>query len=79
MQLRNLVKPIDQMSDDELREHVRGIRHRRETVRPAAKRIVEKAVKKVTQARVKKTAGLLDGMSEEDKAKLIALLGGSEA
>lgn len=76
MQLKNLVTTIEQMSDEQLHEHVRAMRHRREVVRPAAKRIVEKAVKKTRTARDKKLDASVAALSDEDRAKLIALLGG---
>jgi hypothetical protein len=62
------------MSDEELLVHVRGMRHRREVIRPARAKIIEKAEKKVSKAKTKKMGGLLDAMSEEDRLKLIALL-----
>lgn len=76
MQMKDLVKPIDAMSDAELLEHVRAMRHRREVIRPAARRIVEKAVKKESTARTKKVDKAIAGMSEEERLKLIQLLGG---
>lgn len=76
MQMKDLVTPIDQMTDDELLEHVRAMRHRREVIRPAARRIVEKAVKRESTARTKKVDKAIAGMSEEERLKLIQLLGG---
>jgi len=74
--MRDLVKPIDQMSDTELLEHVRAMRHRREVIRPARAKIVERAVKKESKARVGKVDKIVSTMSEEERLKLIALLGG---
>lgn len=76
MQIHDLVKPIDQMTDDELLERVRQLRHNRETLRPAARKIVERAVKKTVKAKVSKVAGLLDNLTEEQRLELIAKLGG---
>lgn len=76
MQIHDLVKTIDKMTTDELLEHVRAMRHRRETLRPAAKKIVERAVKKESKARTTKVDKLVEGMSEDERQKLIALLGG---
>jgi len=76
MQMRDLVKPIDQMSDDELREHIRAIRHRREVIRPARAKIVERAVKKESKVRTSKVDKLVSVLSEEERLKLIAALGG---
>lgn len=74
MQIQDLVVTIDKMTDEELLVHVRGIRHRREIIRPAAAKRVERAEKKVSKAKTKKLDTLLDAMSEEDRLKLIALL-----
>ena len=76
MQIHNLVKTIDQMSDDELLERIREMRHRRETLRPAARARVERVEKKTSRVRVNKTADLVDKTSEEERLKLIALLSG---
>lgn len=76
MQLSDLIKPISKMSDEELAEHLRGIRHRRETARPVAKAKAERAEKKETRVATKKVDSLIKGMSAEDRAKLIAALGG---
>lgn len=72
MQLQDLVKPIDQMSDDELMERLRQIRHNRTTSKPAAKAHAKRAAKKGAQTRINKVEDLLKGMSREE---LIALLG----
>lgn len=74
MQLQDLVKPIEQMTDEELTARLQEIRHKRDTVRPAAKRHVEKAAKKGTQTRITKAADLFAGMSEEEKAEIIKAL-----
>ena len=76
MQLQDLVKPIDEMTDEELRARLREIRHKREVVRPAAKKHIERAKKKGAVTRINKTAELFAGMSEEEKAELIKALEG---
>lgn len=76
MQLHDLVKPINDMSDEELGQRLRELRHKRDVVRPAAKKHVERAAKKGTQARVTKVADLFGNMSEAEKAELIKALGG---
>lgn len=76
MQIHDLIKPIDQQNDDELLERLRALRHNRETLRPAARKIVERAVKKTTKAKVTKAASLLDNLTEEQRLALIAKLGG---
>lgn len=76
MQIHDLVKPLDQMTDQELLERVRQLRHNRETLRPASRKIAERAVKKTTKAKVNKVEGLLDNLTEEQRLALIAKLGG---
>lgn len=77
MQIQNLIKPISQMTDEELLEKVRQIRHRREVARPVAAQKAERAEKKATQARSKKLDKTLDALSEEELLAMIAKLGGS--
>lgn len=74
MQLKDLVKPISEMSNDELLEHVRRIRQNRHIIRPAHKAHVERAEKKEARVREKKTANLFASLSEADKALLVAEL-----
>lgn len=76
MQLKDLVKDISKMSDEELREHVRGIRHNKYVARPAAakRRADERkgTVKKVTN----KIDKIVGNLSAEERANLIKQLGG---
>jgi hypothetical protein len=76
MQLQDLVKPLDQCSDEELVERLRLIRSNRNTVKPAAKDHVKRAAKKGMQGRINKVENILDGLSEEQRQQLIAQLGG---
>ena len=78
MQMTDLVKTIDNMTDEELLERVREMRHRRETLRPARADRVARVEKKTSRAKVNKTADLLDELSEEDRLKLIAMLTNGE-
>lgn len=78
MQLHDLVKPLDKMSDDELLEHLRSIKHRRTVERPAHKAHVERAEKKVTRGKVKKVTNMLEGLSEDDRLALIKQLESGE-
>lgn len=72
MQLQDLVKPIEQMTDEELMEQLRTVRHNRTVVRAGAKVRAKKEAKKGSQGRMSKVASLLEGLSREE---LIALLG----
>lgn len=76
MQLTDLVKPLDQCSDEELLERLRTIRHNRNTVRPAAKNHAKRAAKKGQQGRLSKVENLLSGLSEEERLQLLTELGG---
>lgn len=83
MQMKDLVKPIDAMTEDELMDHLRAVRHRRSVERPAQRAHIERAEKKESKSKMSAIDKLLDGMSDEDKAKLLAQLenpdGGSDA
>jgi len=79
VQIHNLVKSLDQLSDDELLERLRQVRHNREVARPVAKRKAATAAKKETVARTKKMSKLLDGLSDDDRAKLIEQLSEGES
>lgn len=76
MKLADITKPIDLMTDDELIEKLRQVRHNRETIRPARAKIIEKAATKITRAKTKKTEDLFDKLTPEERAKLIAQLEG---
>lgn len=76
MQLTDLIKPMDQMTDEELMERLRQIRHNRTTARPAAKAHAKRAAKKGAQGRMSKVESLLDGLTDEQRAELIRELGG---
>lgn len=76
MQLKDLIKPVEDMTDDELRARLQELRHKREVVRPAAKKHADKAVKKEASKSVKGLSGMLSNMTEEQKAQLIKALGG---
>ena len=78
MDLSNLVKPIELMTDDELTERLRELRHRREVVRPAATAHKQKAAKKGMQTRISSAEKLLANLSEEDRAAIIASLENGE-
>lgn len=73
MQLPDLVKPVEQMTDEELTARIRELRNNRNTIRPAAQNHTKRAAKKGAQKRISKVEKLMQGMSRED---LIKLLGG---
>lgn len=77
MQLHDLHKPLDELSDEELMEKLRASRHNRRTAKPAAKAHAKRAESKESNAKVAKTEDLLknSGLTRE---QLIALLSGEE-
>ena len=74
MQLGDLVKPISQMSPDELMARLQEIRTNRTIVRPAAKARADREEKKTQRGRGKKIATSLGSMTEEERQQLIAQL-----
>lgn len=69
-QLDQLVKPLDEMSDEELTARLREIRQRREVTRPAARKREERVETKASRGKVSKVEKLLAGLSPEDIEKL---------
>lgn len=78
MQLSDLLKPMDQMTNEELLERLKVIRHNRDTVRPAAKAREKKESKKGAVTRINKMDDLFDKMTPAQKAEFIKQLGGGE-
>ena len=78
MQLHNLVQPIENMSDDELRARLIDLRRRRETEKPKAARAVKKAEKKDGRKKVSAAEKLLAELSPEQLEILMAQLGESK-
>ena len=82
MQLLNLVKTLEQMTEDELLEHVRKMRHNRSVIRPAARRHSERAETKATQKVSKKARNTLEAvmkqLSDAERDALIRQLEGAQ-
>ena len=76
MRLSNLVPDVSNMSDDELREHVRGIRHNKFIVKPAAQKHKEKPQKQERKSARLNINKMLSGLSKEQIAALIQQLEG---
>lgn len=76
MQLKDLVKPISTMTDEELMERLREIRHRRSVERPAARARVERAEKKQTNKKLGALDKMLAGLSDAERQQLLAQLEG---
>ncbi len=75
-QLKDIIKPIDQQTDEELIERLRLMRHKRDVIRPAKVKHVERAETKVARKKVSATEKLVAGLSAEEKARLLKELGG---
>ncbi len=75
MQLLNLVKPLDQMTDEELRERLQTIRHNRSVIRPAAQKHKEKPQKDAAKKQASKVDTLLKNLSPEQIKQLLLDLG----
>jgi hypothetical protein len=76
MQLTDLIKPLDSMTEEELREHLRNIRHNRTKAKPATVNREKRAAKKGATGRISKVDDLFGGLTDEEKAELIKQLGG---
>lgn len=76
MQLQDLFKRMEDMTDEELQERLRQVRHNRKTVRPAAKAHAKRSANKETRADVSKAEQMIKklGLTPE---QILELLGGS--
>lgn len=64
--LETLFTSIENKTDEELKEMLLAVRQRRDVIRPAAKKRVEKIQKKEAQKTVNKAADLLAALSPEE-------------
>jgi hypothetical protein len=71
MQLTDLVKPLDQLTDEELQAKLQMIRHNRNVIRPAGVARTVRKEKKGAQGRVSKVEALLEGLSPEEIKMLL--------
>ena len=71
-QAEDLIKPrFKDMSDEEIREFIRSLRHRRSTPKKTEKKSTKKTAKD-------KALNLFQDLTPEEKARLLAELGGEE-
>lgn len=75
MQIKDLVKPIEDMSDDELLLQLRKTRANRMTIRPAAKAREKREVKKGAVGRISAAEKILAGMTPAQRKQLMLSLG----
>ena len=76
MKLHDLVKPLDELTDDELMERLRAVRQRREIERPVARRKAATAEKKTVRKNVAKVEDMFEVLTPEQREALIKQLGG---
>lgn len=76
MQLQDLIKPLDEMSDEELRDRLREIRHNRTKAKPATANRTKRAAKVGGQGRLNEVTDMFANLSDEDRQALIKQLGG---
>lgn len=75
VQLQHLVTPIEDMTDEELKQRLFELRHRRETEKPKAARVVKKVAKKKATKEVNAVDKLLANLDPEQLALLMKDLG----
>ena len=75
MQINNLIKPLDQMTDEELRARLMEIRHNREIVRPSAAKKASAPAKKAAKKVSTKIEDMFASLSEDERIALIKQLG----
>ncbi len=75
MKLSDLLKNMSNMTEDQLREHVRSMRHTKNVAKPAKAKHEADVVKKETRKKTSAVDKLLKDMSDADKAALLKLLG----
>lgn len=76
MQLKDLTKPIDQMTDEEILDRIRTMRANRNTIRPAAKDHAKREAKKGTAGKSKQLDLLVKDLTPEQIQALLYQLGG---
>ena len=74
MQLHDIVKPMDELTDDELLERLRTVRHNRTIARPAAAKRFERAETKTRRAKATKIDKLAGQLTDAERQALIAQL-----
>jgi len=74
MRLNNLVKPIEEMSDEELHNLLIDIRRRKTVERPATKKREQKTEKRQTRAKVSSLEKMLEKLSPDERAELLKQL-----
>lgn len=74
MQLDDLIKPLESLTQEELEKRLFDIRHRREQSGASRKTKEKKKARKATTKAVTGVENLLKGLSQEELAALLATL-----
>jgi len=70
IRLEKLLKSVDSMSEEELRDTLREIR----TDRASSKKVQRTSTKQSRQRHVDKVSSLLNSMSDEERKKLLGVI-----
>ena len=76
MKLSDQTKRISAMSDEELREHVRNIRHNKYVAKPAKVKHIEDSKKATRNTATRNTNKAIEKLSPDEKKQLLKLLSG---
>lgn len=71
MQLSDLVKPIDEMTDEELRDRLAEVRRRQSVERPSSTNRKKKAATKEVKKKLTPLEKMLDQLSPEELEQLL--------
>lgn len=71
MQLSDLVKPIDEMTDEELRDRLAEVRRRQSVERPSSNNRKKKAATKEVKKKLTPLEKMLDQLSPEELEQLL--------
>ena len=77
--LSDLTKNVSNMTNEELIEHVKEIRHNKYVAKPAVAKRAADVVKKEKNTAIRSTNSLLEDMTAEQKSELLKLLEGDES
>lgn len=75
MQLQHLVKPIEDMTDEELKERLYELRHRREVEKPKVQKAAKKAATKKANKEVSAVDKLLANLPPDQLALILKEMG----
>ena len=74
MQLNDITKHISNMTEEELLEHIRYIRHNKYKAKPAVAKRIQDVEKKTVKHRTSAVNRLINGMSDTDRLELLKKL-----